>query len=61
MSFIMFLEFVFDSVYIGLEYVTISLTFIAGSVVLCCVCSSVVDFGLSLRLSWYSMWMRWLL
>ena len=33
------LEFVFDSVYIDLQYVEISLTFTAGSVSLCCVCS----------------------
>ena len=31
------------------------------SVSLCCVCSHVVVFGLSVRLSWYSMWMQWLL
>ena len=32
------LEFVFDSVYVDLQYDEISLTFIAGSVSLCCVC-----------------------
>ena len=48
-------EFVFDSVYVDLQYNEISLTFTAGSVSLCCV------FGLSVRLSWYSMWMWWLL
>ena len=55
------LEFVFDSVYVDLQYDEISLTFTAGSVSLCCVCSPVVVFGLSVRLSWYPMWMRWLL
>ena len=53
-------EFVFDSVYVDLQYDEISLTFIAGSVSLSCVCSHVVVFGLSVRLSWYLMWMRWL-
>ena len=33
------LEFVFDSVYVDLQYDEISLTFTAGSVSLCCVCS----------------------
>ena len=33
------LQFVFDSVYIELQYDEISLTFTAGSVSLCCVCS----------------------
>ena len=47
------LEFVFDSVYVDLHYDEISLTFTAGSVSLCCVCSHVVVFGLSVRLSWY--------
>ena len=42
------LEFVFDSV--DLQYDKISLTFTAGSVSLCCVCSHVVVFGLSVRL-----------
>ena len=32
------LEFVFDSVYVDLQYNKISLTFTAGSVSLCCVC-----------------------
>ena len=49
------LEFVFDSVYVDLQYDDISLTFTAGSVSLCCVC------GLSVRLSWYPTWMRWLM
>ena len=51
------LEFVFDSVYVDLQYDEIYLTFTAGSVSLCCVCSHVVVFGLSVRLSWYSMLM----
>ena len=55
------LEFVFDSVYIDLQYDEISLTFTAGSVSLCCVCNHVIGFGLSLRVSWYLMWMWWLL
>ena len=55
------LEFVFDSVYVDLQYDEISLLFTAGSVSLCCVCSHVVVFGLSVRLSGYPMWMRWLL
>ena len=49
------LEFVFDSVYVDLQYVEISLTFTAGSVSLCCVCGHVVVFGLSVSLSWYPM------
>ena len=55
------LEFVFDSVYVVLQYDEISLTFTAGSVSLCCVYGHVVVVGLSLRLSWYPMWMRWFL
>ena len=47
------LEFVFDSVYVDLQYDEIYLTFTAGSVSLSCVC------GLSVSLSWYPMWMRW--
>ena len=35
--------------------------FTAGFVSLCFPCSQVVVFGLSLRLSWCPMWMRWLL
>ena len=54
------LEFVFDSVYVDLHYEEIYLTF-TGSVSLCCVCNHVVVFGLSVRLPWYPMWMRWLL
>ena len=34
------LEFVFDSVYVDLQYDEISLAFTAGSVSLCCVCGS---------------------
>ena len=55
------LEIVFDSVYVDLQYDEISLTFTAGHVSLWCVCSHVVVFGLSVRLSWYHMWMWWLL
>ena len=47
------LEFVFDSVYVDLQYDEISLTFTAGSVFLCGVCSYVVVLGLSVRLSSY--------
>ena len=43
------LEFVFDSVYVDLQYDVISLTFIAGFVSLC---GHVVVFGRSVRLSW---------
>ena len=53
------IEFVFYSVYVDLQYDEISLTFTAGSVSLCCVCGHVVVFGMSVRLSWYPMWMRW--
>ena len=35
------LEFVFDSIYVDLQYDKISLTFTAKSVSLCCVCSHV--------------------
>ena len=52
------LEFVYESVYADLQYDEISLTFTAGSVSLCCVCSHVVVFGMSVRLTWYAMWMR---
>ena len=47
------LVFVFDSVYVDLQYDEISLTFTVGSVCLCCVCSPVVVFCMSVRLSWY--------
>ena len=53
------LEFVFDSVYVDLQYDEISLTFTAWSVSLGCVCGHVVVFCLSVRLLWYPMWMRW--
>ena len=46
------LDFVFDSVYVDLQYDEISLTFTAGYVSLCCVWSHVVAFGMSVRLSW---------
>ena len=55
------LEFGFDPIYVDLQYDEIYLTSTAGSVYLWCVCSHVVVFGLSVRLSWYPMWMRWLL
>ena len=47
------LEFVFDSVYVDLQYDEISLIFTAGSVCLCGVCSYVVLLSQSVRLSWY--------
>ena len=49
------LEFVFDSVYVDLQYNEISLTFTAGSVSLCCVSGHVVVFCLFVRLPWYHM------
>ena len=55
------LQFVFDSINVDLQYDEISLTFTAGSASLCCVSSNVVVFGRSVRLSWYPMWMRWML
>ena len=55
------LEFVFDSVYVDLQYDELSLTFTAVSVCLWGVFSHVVVFGLSVMVSWYPMWMRWLL
>ena len=48
-------EFVSESVYIDLQYDEISLTFTAGYVCLCGVCSPVVVLSLSVRLSWYPM------
>ena len=45
------LEFVFDSVYVDLQYAEIYFTYTAGSVSLCCVCGHVVVFGLYVRLS----------
>ena len=44
------LEFFFESVYVNLQYDEISLTFTAGSVCLCGVCSP-----WSVSLSWYPM------
>ena len=56
------LEFVFESVYVDLQYDEISLTFTAGSVCLCVVCNPVVVIGLSMRLSCYPiLWVRLLL
>ena len=56
------LEFVFDFVYVDLQYDEFSLTFTDWSVCLCGVCVHVVVLGLSVRLSWYPMvWMRLLL
>ena len=49
------LEFVFDSVYVDLQYDEISLSFTAGSVSLCCVCGQVVVFSLFVSLSWNPM------
>ena len=46
------LVFVFDSVYVDLQYDEIALTF---TVCLCGVCSPVVVLGLYVRLSWYPM------
>ena len=37
------LEFVFDSIYVDLQYDAISLTFTAGYVSLCCVCSRLLS------------------
>ena len=48
-------DLVFYSVYVDLQYDEISLTFTAGSVRLCGVCSPVVVIGRSVRLSWYLM------
>ena len=51
------LEVVFDSVYVDQQYYEISLTLLLG---LCGLSSYVVVLGLSVRLSSYPMWMRWL-
>ena len=51
------LEFVFNSVYVDLKYNEIYLRFTTESV---CFCSHVVALGLSVRLSMYTLWMRWL-
>ena len=53
------LGFVFKFVYADLEYNVISLTFTAGSVCLCGVCSHMVVLGMSVRLLWYPMWWVW--
>ena len=45
------LEFVFESVYVDLQYGEISITFTAGSVCLCGTCSPVVVLGRSVMLS----------
>ena len=55
------LEFVFYSVSVDLQYDAISLTFTAVFVSLCCVCSHVIVFGLSVSLLWYPRLMWWLL
>ena len=55
------LKFVFDSVDVDLQNDEIYLTSTAGYVSLWCVCRHAVVFGLSVRLSWYPMWIRWLL
>ena len=55
------LGFDFDYVYVDLQYDVIYLTFTSGCVSLCCVCVNIDVFALSVRLSWYPMWMRWLL
>ena len=53
------LEFVFESVYVDLQYDEIYLAFTDGSVCMCGVCSPVVVRRLSVRLSWYPMlWVR---
>ena len=54
-------EFVFESVYVDLQYDEIFLTFTAGSVCLSGICSPVVVLGLSVMLSWYPMLWMWLL
>ena len=52
-------EFVFESVYVDLQYDEISLIFTAGSVCFCGLCSAAVVLGLSVRLLWYPMlWVR---
>ena len=52
------LEFVFDAVYVDLQYNENYLIFTAESVCMCGLCSYVVDLGLSVRLSSYPMWIR---
>ena len=55
------LVFIFDSVYVDLQYGEITFTSTSGSMSLWCVCSHVVIFALSVRLSWYPMSIRWVL
>ena len=54
-----FRKVVLNPVYVDVKYNEMSLTFIVGSVCLCGICSHVVALGLSVRFSWYPMWMRW--
>ena len=55
------LEFVFDSIYVDLQYDEIALTFTAVTVCLCGVRNHVVVLGLSVRLSWHPvLCVRWL-
>ena len=49
------IEFVFVSVNVDMQYEDISLTFTAGSVCLCGVCSPAVVLDMYVRLSWYPM------
>ena len=49
------LEFVFESVYVDLQYDEVYLTFTAGYACLCGICCHMVVHGLSVRLSWYPM------
>ena len=55
------LEFIFHSFNVDRQYDEISLTFTAGSVSLCCVCSHGVVLSLSMSLLWSPLCMRWLL
>ena len=54
------LELKKNSVHVDLQYDAISLTFTDGSVFLCGASSHIVVLGLSVSLSLYPMWMRWL-
>ena len=54
------LEFDFNSIYVDMRYNEIYITFTAGYVCVCGVCSHVVVLGLSVRLSMYPMWVLWL-
>ena len=51
-------QFVCNSVHVDLRNDKISLTSTDGSVCLYGVCSHLVVLGLSVRLSWYPVWMR---